>query len=139
MKRVLIAAIALMTVFSINAVAQDPDQKPPTAEESAASEVERLERILKLEDWQVFYVDSTLTHDFVGMEAELKSMQAARVSNLDLYYEVQDRWWEQMETSLKKYFTEEQWKKYLKSGMSRGQKESWKRREKKRKNENKNK
>lgn len=139
MKKVLSTAIALLTVFSVNAVAQSQEQKPPTAEESAASEVERLERILKLEDWQVFYVDSTLTHDFVEMEAELKGMQEAKVGNVDLYFEVQDRWWERIETTLKKYFTEDQWKKYLKSGMTRGQKDSWKRREKKRKNENKNK
>lgn len=137
MKKVILAALCVAG-FSLVAAAQNKEEKIPTAEESATTEAERLEKVLKLEDWQVFYVDSTLRHDFVEMEAELKAMQEARVSNVDLYYDVQDRWFQQIEDTLRRYLDDDQWKKFVKN-MSRGQKDSWKRREKKRKKEEQNK
>ena len=78
----------------------------------------------------MFYVDSTLQHDFAALEAEIKGMQQARVGNVDLYMEVRDRWMDQIDNSFKKWFTPEQWKKYLKSGAKKEQKDREKRREK---------
>ncbi|MDY6278415.1 MAG: hypothetical protein SPL35_08400 [Bacteroidales bacterium] len=132
MKKVIISAaigMAIFSVFAVKASAQNPE-KQPTPEEVATKETERLERILKLEDWQVFYVDSTLQHDFAALEAEIKGMQQARVGNVDLYMEVRDRWMDQIDNSFKKWFTPEQWKKYLKSGAKKEQKDREKRREK---------
>ena len=105
-------------------------EKQPSMEEMAAQEADRLGRLLDLEDWQIFYVDSTLQHDYVEMDNELKSMQSSKVSNTNLYYTVQDKWMEQIDKSLQKFFTEEQWAKYLKSGAARRQKDREKRREK---------
>lgn len=123
-----LAVIVFASVLSGLSAAAQEQEKPPTAEEVAVSESERLEKYLKLEDWQVFYVDSTLQHDFVEMENELKKMHEAKVGNYNLYLEIQDQWYIRIENSFKKYFTEAQWKKFLKSGMSRGHKESYKRR-----------
>ena len=132
MKKVLISAAlctAILAVFSLSASAQN-QEKQPNPEEIATAQAERLEKALKLEDWQVFYVDSTLQHDYAALDAELKNMQQAKVGNVDLYMEVQDRWMEQIDNSFKKWFTPEQWKKYLKSGAAKAQKERAKRREK---------
>lgn len=133
MKKVLISAtvcLALLAAFSVSSVAQNPE-KQPTPEEMASAETERLERILKLEDWQVFYVDSTLQHDYAALEAEMKSMQEGKVGNVDLYYEVSDKWMDQIDNSFKKWFTPEQWQKYLKkAGAGKAQKAREKRRAK---------
>lgn len=119
--------LGLLAGFSAFAQQQE---KQPSMEEMAAQEADRLGRLLDLEDWQVFYVDSTLQHDYVEMDNELKSMQSSKVSNTNLYYTVQDKWMEQIDKSLQKFFTEEQWAKYLKSGAARRQKDRDKRREK---------
>lgn len=131
MKTLLYPAVIVFALLlsGLSAAAQE-QEKTPTAEEVAATESERLEKLLQLEDWQVFYVDSTLQHDFVGMENELKKMQEAKVGNYNLYLEIQDQWYIRIENSFKKYFNESQWKKFLKSGMSRGHKDSYKRRAK---------
>lgn len=84
-------------------------------------EVQRLSTLLELEYWQEFYVDSTLTHDLKAMSAELESMQKAKVENRDLYVTVQDKWMQQIDNSYKRFFTEEQWAKYWKSGGKRAQ------------------
>ena len=75
-----------------------------------------------LEDWQSFYVDSILTHDYEALRIELKSLRDAKVSNADIYQVTQDKWAEQVYVSLQKVFTEEQWNKYLKSGAARDKK-----------------
>lgn len=132
MKKVLISAMlctAIIAVFSHSASAQN-QEKQPTPEEMATAQAERLEKALKLEDWQVFYVDSTLQHDYAALDTELKGMQQAKVGNVDLYLEINDRWMDQIDNSFKKWFTPEQWKKYLKSGAGKAQKERAKRREK---------
>ena len=121
--------MAIFMVWGTRASAQN-QEKQPTPEEVASQESERLERLLKLEDWQVFYVDSTLQHDFAALDAELKGMQQAKVGNVDLYMEVRDRWMEQVDNSFKKWFTPAQWEKYLKSGARKAQKDRAKRREK---------
>lgn len=140
MKNLLQTLLLALLLPATGFFAQAQSQKePPTAEESAAMESERLEKALKLEDWQVFYVDSTLRHDFVGMEAEIKEMQTAKVGNYGLYLRIQDKWFIQIEESFKKFFTEAQWKKFIKSGMSSAHRESFKRREKEAKKAAKNK
>ncbi len=84
--------------------------------------VENYERILELEDWQSFYVDSILTHDYDALRVELKSLQAAKMSNADVYQQVQDKWAEQIYVALQKVLDEKQWAKYLKNGAAREKK-----------------
>ena len=101
--------------------AQEPD-KQPDIYERAEMEADRLQRVLDLEDWQVFYVDSTLKHDYPAMMAECEKLQASKVMNSSLYVAVQDKWMEQIDLTYKKIFTEQQWAAYLKSGALRAQK-----------------
>jgi hypothetical protein len=53
------------------------------------------------------------------METEFKNLSDSKVSNLDLYFRVQDKWKERTDSLYKTIFTEEQWNRYLKSGAAR--------------------
>ena len=92
---------------------------------------DRLQRVLDLEDWQVFYVDSILKHDYTAMMAEADKLRAAKVANSSLYIEVNDRWMEKIDAAYRKIFTDEQWAAYLKQGAGKAQKARAKRKAKK--------
>ena len=85
-------------------------------------EVQRLSELLDLEYWQEFYVDSTLTHDMHARMEEIQGLQKAKVENTDLYMAVSDKWLEQIDRSYQRFFTEEQWRKYMKTGGDRAKK-----------------
>lgn len=127
----LIILCTLLLAFALPTAAQNPPPSPEQQEkqmmEFVDSEVKRLSDLLDLEYWQEFYVDSTLTHDYHAMAAEMQSLKAARVENTDLYIGVQDKWKEQIDATYKRIFNEAQWKKYWKSGAQRAQKERDKR------------
>ena len=113
--------LAGMLAVSVEASAQE-QQKQPDVYEQAETEADRLQRVLDLEDWQVFYVDSTLKHDFPAMMAEYDKLRAAKVSNASMYQSVQDKWMEQIDATYKKIFNPQQWAAYLKSGAAKAQK-----------------
>ena len=111
------------------AFAQQQEEGPDIYEQ-AEMEADRLQRILDLEDWQVFYVDSTLKHDFPAMIAEYDQLRAAKVANTSMYQDVRDKWLDKIDETYKRIFTEEQWAAYLKSGAGKAQKARAKRRAK---------
>ena len=119
-------------------VASARDQGPQTPEEREKQmlefidkEVQRLSTMLDLEYWQEFYIDSTLTHDYKAMTAEMESLQKAKVENSDLYISVQDKWAQQIDDTYKRFFSEEQWNKYWKNGGKKAQQARDKRKNKK--------
>ena len=122
----------LISVFSLfsayEASAQNPE--PPDMNQIAEEEADRLQRLLDLEDWQVFYVDSTLKHDFPAMMADYEELQKSKVANTSMYQAVQDKWMDQIDATYQKIFTEEQWAAYLKQGAGKAQKARAKRRAK---------
>lgn len=131
MKRLLYIILSMLIFGSVNAFAQEQEeQKVQTPEEMAAKESDRLGELLKLEYWQVFYVDSTLQHDFTALQDEMNKLQSARVENYDLYMSVRDKWFEQIDNTYKKIFTPEQWSLYLKTGAAKNIKAREKRKEK---------
>ena len=121
----------LICVFNIffagKLCAQEP-QKAPDIYEQIEDEADRLQRILNLEDWQVFYVDSILKHNFPAMREEFEQLSKQKVSNTTLYMSVQDKWLEKTDSAYMKIFTKEQWAAYLKSGAGKQQKARAKRR-----------
>ena len=119
----------MMPLFCQTAFAQEQQQEYDTAE-LAAKEADRLQSLLNLEDWQVFYVDSTLVTNYEAMDLELRELQKVKVGNMDLYIAVQDKWMEKTDQSYKNIFTEQQWAVYLKNGAARAQKQREKRRAK---------
>lgn len=123
------AFCACFMAFSMNLSAQQPEQ--PDMMERIEQEADRLQRVLDLEDWQVFYVDSILKHDYTAMMAEADRLRAAKVANSSLYIEVNDRWMEKIDAAYRKIFTDEQWTAYLKQGAGKAQKARAKRKAKK--------
>ncbi len=123
--RLLSVTLALgLSVFAASAqnqAPQTPEQREKQLLEFVDKEVQRLSKMLDLEYWQEFYVDSTLTHDYKAMTAEMEHMSTAKVENSDLYIAVQDKWMEQIDASYKRFFSEDQWKKYWKSGGKKAQ------------------
>ena len=123
------AAMFMLLASQGEAPAQQ-QQEAPDIYEQAEMEADRLQRVLDLEDWQVFYVDSTLKHDLPAMIAESEQLRAAKVGNVSMYQEVRDKWWDQIDATYKRIFTQEQWAAYLKQGAGKAQKARAKRREK---------
>ena len=121
---------SLPLVFAQNQGPMTPEQKEKQLLEYIDKEVQRLSSLLELEYWQEFYVDSTLTHDLHGRTEEMEELQRSKVANADLYQEIWDRWDEKIVRSYQRFFTDKQWKKYMKNGGARAQKERDKRREK---------
>ena len=111
----------MLFVSMFSASAQQP-QKQPDIYQQAEEEADRLQRVLDLEDWQVFYVDSTLKHNFVAMMAEYEKLRASKVSNVMLYQNVQDKWLEKTDSTYMRIFNPQQWALYLKSGAAKAQK-----------------
>lgn len=111
------------------ALAQE-QEKPKEVWEQAEEEADRLQRILDLEDWQVFYVDSTLKHDLPAMMTEYEKLRASKVSNTSMYIAIQDKWMEQIDATYRRIFSDTQWTAYLKSGAGKAQKARAKRKAK---------
>ena len=114
--------MASLTFLSVSEVSAQEPMKQPDVYERAEKEADRLQELLDLDDWQVFYVDSTLKHDYPALMAEYDKMDASKVSNAGIYQMVYDKWMEQIDRTYKRIFTEEQWTAYLKSGAARAQK-----------------
>ena len=115
-----ITAAVFMLASSVAASAQQEESLD--IYEQAEAEADRLQRVLDLEDWQVFYVDSTLKHDFPAMMAEFEQLRGAKISNRSMYQDVQDKWMDRIDATYKRIFTPEQWAAYLKSGAAKAQK-----------------
>ena len=127
-----VIALFILSVFTAkaqNQQPQTPEQQEKQLLEYVDKEVQRLSTLLNLEYWQEFYVDSTLTHDLKAMTEEMSKLRVAKVENADLYQDVQDKWMQQIDDNYKRYFNDEQWKKYWKSGGER----AWKARQKRKK------
>lgn len=113
---ILATSFCCMSLYHSASAQNQGKEKVPTPEEMAAKESERLASLLRLEDWQIFYVDSTLQHDYKALQEEFAQMQKARIDNTAIYQSIRDKWAEQIDRSYKKFFTQEQWQAYLKSG-----------------------
>lgn len=131
--RLIIIAFALLLPICATAQEQqamDPEKEKKEFQEFIEKTVTKYEELYKLEDWQCFYVDSILSHDYTALKEEMEALGKNKVSTASLYVDAQDKWMEQISNSLKSVFTPEQWAKYLKYGEARAQKERAKRRAK---------
>ena len=126
----LVLFFAVLTgVSAVKASAQQQPEQPDLYQ-MAEEEADKLQRLLDLEDWQVFYVDSTLKVNYAALQAEYESLQKSKVTNMSIYQEAHDKCQDRIEAVYKKYFTEKQWAAYLKNGAAKAQKQRAKRREK---------
>lgn len=119
LKSIVLLSFALLTSMVSGVRASAQQNQGPDIYEQVQAETDRLQRVLDLEDWQAFYVDSTLTHDFNAMMAEYEKLQGSKVTNTSMYQAVQDKWMDQIDATYRKIFTDDQWKAYLKAGAGR--------------------
>ena len=117
-----ITALLLLPLWAGAQQPQNDAEELKQMREAIDRTIENYESMLDLEDWQTFYVDSILTHDYEALRLELRALQTAKMSSTDVYQQVQDKWAEQIYVSLQKVFDEKQWQKYLKAGAARGKK-----------------
>lgn len=122
MKWKIYVAVAFMSLFTVLVASAQQQPEKPDVYEQAELEADRLQRVLDLEDWQLFYVDSTLKHDLPAMMAEIEGLRAAKVSNSSMYIAVQDKWLEHIDETYRKIFNDEQWAAYLKNGAAKAKK-----------------
>ncbi len=130
-KIILILAICALPFMLLAQEQKSPKEREKEFYEAIEAQINQLTEQLELEDWQIFYVDSILTHDYKAMQRDIEAMSAAKYANNDLFYGVQDKWMEQMYQALRKVFDDKQWTKYLKSGAARDKKMRDKRMKKK--------
>ena len=123
-----VVMLSVTAFFSPEAAAQT--QEPVDLNVLAEEEADKYQKLLDLEDWQTFYVDSTLKHDFTAMMAEYAELQKSKVSNTSMYMSVKDKWWDKIDESYRRFFTDEQWEAYLKTGAGKAQKARAKRKAK---------
>ena len=123
-------AVAVLMLAGYGTASAQQQEKQPDVYEQAEQEADRLQGLLDLEDWQVFYVDSTLKHDFPAMMADYEELRKAKVANQSMYQDVHDKWMDQIDKTYMRIFTDEQWAKYLKNGAARAQKARAKRKAK---------
>lgn len=117
--------LALATLSAVCFAQQQPKsekEREKEFREAIDKQLDQLTASLDLDDWQIFYVDSILTHDYTALQEEYALLSQAKVSNHDIYYDVQDKWMEQIYQSFSKVLNEEQWNKYLKTGAGREKK-----------------
>lgn len=129
-----LSAAFMLVVPSLAVMAQEltPEERKAEQEfyDSINTQVDNMANRLELNDVQIFYLDSILVHDYKALQAEIKELQDKKVTNTDLYYDVQYKWQDQVYYSIQKILDEDQWAKYLKSGAERDKKSRDKRRAK---------
>jgi len=109
----------LLPVTRLSAQDMSREEMEKQFYEALESQVERYTEQLKLEDWQVFYVDSILVHNMTALRQELESLNAARVSSSEYHLIASDKWMEETYNAFRKVLNDEQWEKYLKGGAKR--------------------
>ena len=107
------------------ALAQDPQE--PDIDKIIENQLDNLTRSFHLDDVQVFYVDSILQYNYPAMMAEYADTRKTGASNSETYQVISDKWMDATDRALEKVFTEEQWKKYLKSAYGKEKKRREKR------------
>ena len=118
----IIILLCLPICLSAQQSQTDPEKEEKQMRTAIDSQIETFTRTLKLEDWQVFYLDSIMTHDYTAMRDEIKSLSEAKVGNADAYQMTQDKWMEKMYQAFDKVLDRDQLAKYQKSGAGRDKK-----------------
>ena len=104
----------LLLSFSATIFAQE-QQEEKTPEEIATEEADRLEKLLKLEPHQTFFIDSVLQHDIRAMYDEMQLMKQSGTQEFIVYQRIKEKWGNRIDSSYMNILTEKQWLEYLRS------------------------
>ena len=115
-KTIYIFALILLAIVLIPKQSYAQEQpKEKTPEEMASLEAERLEKELKLNPTQVFYVDSVLQYNYSRLKEDMEKLQQRGMQDPKSYTTVRDRWIDTTLAAFKKIMTDQQYIYYLKS------------------------
>lgn len=107
----LLAAALLLSAPA--ARAQEPQQ--PDIDQIIANQVDNLTRNFKLDEVQVFFIDSILQYNYRAMNEAFEEARKTGASNSETYQAISDEWMQATDEAFERFFTEDQWKKYMKS------------------------
>lgn len=107
----LLAAALLLSVPA--ARAQEPQQ--PDIDQIIANQIDNLTRTFKLDEVQVFFVDSILQYNYHAMNEAFEEARKTGASNADTYQAISDQWMQATDEAFQRFFTKDQWNKYMKS------------------------
>ena len=107
----LLAATLLLSAPA--ALAQEPQE--PNIDEIVARQLENLTRTFKLDEVQEFFIDSILQYNYRAMNDAFMETKKTGASNAETYQAISDDWMQRTDEAFERIFTEDQWKKYLKS------------------------
>lgn len=115
----LLAGVALL-LAALPLSAQE--QQEPDVNQIINNQLENLTRSFKLDEVQVFFVDSILQYNYPAMMEEFARTRKTGASNQDTYQAITDKWMAATDEAFERIFTEEQWQRYLKSAYGKEKK-----------------
>ena len=115
MNRIFQTLLLAATLLLCAPLAQAQEPQQPNVDEIIAKQVDNLTRTFKLDEVQVFFVDSVLQYNYNAMNDAFVEAKKTGASNADTYQAISDQWMDATDQAFERIFTEEQWKKYLKS------------------------
>ena len=122
MKRLIPFLFAVALLFTAAPCALAQEQQEPDIDQVIQNQLDNLTKMFKLDEVQVFFVDSILNYNYPAMLAEVQEVRKIGASNSDTYQIVSDKWMDATDTALEKVFTKEQWAKYMKSSFGKEKK-----------------
>ena len=109
----------VLMLLPLGLLAQEQPMSPEEAAkqlyESIQQQVDRYTDTYKLDEVQVFFVDSIFVHNYTAMQEELDALNKAKVSNMDLFYKVRDEWDARTYDAILKVLDEKQQARYIKT------------------------
>ena len=92
-----------------------PEEAAKQLYESIQHQVDRYTDTYKLDEVQIFYIDSIFVHNYTAMQEELDALNKAKVSNSDLFYRVRDEWDERTYNAVLQLLDDKQRARYIKT------------------------
>ena len=118
--RIILLTASLLMAVTPAAFAQE--QGDPDPEEIINNQIEYLSKYIEFDDIQLYYIDSTLQSDIPQLMDELSALRSGGMANTESYQTVSDKWMDHIDKAYERFFTKEQWEKYLKTSMGREKK-----------------
>lgn len=125
-KYIAVAALFL-TLSGTLCKAQPAAQEEKEYADAVAKQVEQMIEQFKLDDYQAFKLDTLMQHYAPIYQAEIKRVKDSGAAQVASFQTVVDKWADFFDSEYQKIFTEEQWKRYLKSPAGREKKKRDKR------------
>jgi len=114
-KTIFTFSIILSLLFSSVSIFAQNENQPKTPEEAAIAQTAKFREDYCLLSYQTFLVDSILRHDFQAMSAEINKLKKSGMVEMNTYKAVQEKWSNQVDSSLVKVFNSDQWYLYMRS------------------------